>query len=290
MPIFVHLTSEKNSKKILENGIKAAEINDEIKKGIYCMPVLKNYMISHQWLRELKQSGQNNIVGIYFKLKADELVWFGHYNKAHIRITAAEAVKAMIDSDDGQGFEVIIPRTITRKEIYKVRQIPQVIGWRYYPGSHQKKLCLCPACIQKGTFKSTRIRENRYYDLLAKLRAEKNELEILNLLSEINELIVYTSHHLKNIHDFDFLLANSSDRIKAALAYTISRFRSQKVLPFLSGLLTNDNEEVKRASAEGVMDIMRGKGLQFLEKYRDDTIINGIINDYKDIYFNEDED
>lgn len=290
MPIFVHLTSEKNSKKILENGIKATEINDEIKKGIYCMPVLQNFMISHQWLRELKRSGQNNIIGVYFKLKADELVWFGHYNKSHVRITAADAVKAMMDSEDGQGFEIIIPRTITRKEIYKLRQIPQVIGWRYYPGSHQKKLCLCPACIQKGTFKSTRIRESKYHELLAKLRTEKNELEILNLLSEINELIIDTPHRLKNIHDFDFLIGNPSDRIKATLAYTISRFRSQKALPFLSGLLTNDNEEVKRASAEGVMDIMGVKGLQILEKYRDDTIVYEIINEYKDIYFNDDED
>jgi len=290
MPTFVHLTTEKNSKMILENGIKANEINDEIKKGIFCMPTTQNFMISHQWLRELKRSGQKSIIGVYFKLKDDELIWFGHYSKSHVKTTAAEAVKAVMNSEDGQGFEVIVPRAISPKEIYKLRHISQVVGWRYYPGSHQKKLCLCPACLQKGTFKSTKIREDKYYKLLSKLRTEKTELEILNLLCEINELIIYTPHRLRNVNDFDFLLENPSHRIKAALAYTISRFRSERVLTFLSKLLTNENDEVRRASAEGIMDIMRIKGIQYLGTYKGDNIIDEIINDYKNIYYSEDED
>lgn len=70
MPILVHLTSHKNIQKILRSGIVGTSTTvycDEqqykkISKAVYCMPVLQNYYISHQWLRELKRGGQKKIV------------------------------------------------------------------------------------------------------------------------------------------------------------------------------------------------------------------------------------
>jgi hypothetical protein len=54
MAQFVHLTPEKFVASIRNVGIKATDTGLSF-KGIYAMPVVKNFYISHQWLRELKR-------------------------------------------------------------------------------------------------------------------------------------------------------------------------------------------------------------------------------------------
>ena len=89
MPTFVHLTPAKDLKRIVRSGIKHGG------RGVFCMPMLPNYYISHQWIRELKRGGQRTIVGVYFTLPDEELVWVGHYFQAHTQVTAAEASRVI---------------------------------------------------------------------------------------------------------------------------------------------------------------------------------------------------
>jgi hypothetical protein len=55
MPLLVHLTPEKYVARIVRNGIRTG-------RGVYCLPVLPSYYVSHQWLRELKRRGQRTIL------------------------------------------------------------------------------------------------------------------------------------------------------------------------------------------------------------------------------------
>jgi len=110
------------------------------------MPVTRNFFVSHQWLRELKRRGQGAIAAVYFRVPDHESVWLGHYRQAHREMTAAEAAAAILRASPAEGFEVIIPRRIQAKEIHRVRMLPQVVGWRYYPDSHGKRPCGCPYC------------------------------------------------------------------------------------------------------------------------------------------------
>jgi len=41
MPMLVHLTPEKHLSRIVRNGIRSD-------RGVYCMPVLPDYYVSHQ--------------------------------------------------------------------------------------------------------------------------------------------------------------------------------------------------------------------------------------------------
>jgi hypothetical protein len=66
------------------------------------------------------------------------------------------------------GMEIIIPRAIAAKEIHEIRSVPQVVGWRYVPGSNGRKMCGCPACLPAGTYNS-RIFRQRFYDRLRRL-------------------------------------------------------------------------------------------------------------------------
>ena len=175
MPVFVHLTSERNLPSIRREGIGL------IKKmyrprGVYALPVTDNFYLSHQWLRELRRAGGGTIVGVYFRLPRDEPVEVGHYTSLHLPMSAAEAVALMMEAGDRdpaaaraadsaakavqrgralpsspEGFEVIVPRRIAPKEIIRVKALPQLVGWRYRPGAHGQPPCAC-ICCERGQY------------------------------------------------------------------------------------------------------------------------------------------
>ncbi|EGF29852.1 hypothetical protein RBWH47_01534 [Rhodopirellula baltica WH47] len=162
MALFVHLAPENDSDSIRRSGIKTRRVRNVARDGydriVFAMPVTNDFYVSHQWLRELKRSGQRTIVGVYFRIPDDQLVLVGHYNQAHTEMTANEAVGVVFNAEQPEGFEVIIPRKIEAKEIHKINTLPQVLGWRYYPGAKGRKPCGCPYCT-KGDIKSKRIRD-----------------------------------------------------------------------------------------------------------------------------------
>jgi hypothetical protein len=159
MAQFVHLASAKNAAAIRRSGIKPHRFPKWPARGVYAMPVTSNFFVSHQWLRELKRDGQRSIVGIYFRIGDNEPVLIGHYRYQHRQVTANQAVGLVMHAKNAEGYEVIIPRKIEATEIRRVRALPQVLGWRYYPDAHGKKPCGCPFCQSRGEIKSRKIRD-----------------------------------------------------------------------------------------------------------------------------------
>jgi hypothetical protein len=157
MPLLVHLTPEKNVAAIRRSGIKPRMRRRF--DAIFAMPVLQNFVVTHQWLRELRRRGQRSFRGVYFRIPDDEIVWFGHYNREHVEISAAAAVGIMMKADDPLGMQIIIERRIKAREIVEIRPLPQVIGWRYFPKAHGQKPCPCPACVRPGQPFSRKLRE-----------------------------------------------------------------------------------------------------------------------------------
>jgi hypothetical protein len=155
MPLLVHLTAEKNVAAIRRSGIKPRR-----KFGvIFAMPVLENFVVTHQWLRELRRRGQRSYQGVYFRIPDEEIVWFGHYNKEHVEISAAAAVGIIMKADDPLGMQILVERRIKAWEIVKIRPLPQVVGWRYFPEAHHQKPCPCPSCVRPGQPFSRKLRE-----------------------------------------------------------------------------------------------------------------------------------
>jgi hypothetical protein len=134
MAMFVHLTTESRIPRIRRTGI--ARLRKPVgtsPAGVYAVPVTRNFYASHQWLRELKRRNQGAIAGIYFRVPDEQLVWVGHYGKAHRFVTSAQAIAEFTKADDPLGWEVVVPRRIEANEIHKTRRLPQVIGWRFSP-------------------------------------------------------------------------------------------------------------------------------------------------------------
>jgi len=156
MANFVHLTPESRSALIRKNGIRRVRTSGD--SGVYAFPVTPNFYISHQWLRELKRRGGVSYVGVYFRIPDDLSVNIGHYNERHLPMTAAETVAYVINCENRLGLEVIIPKRIEPDEIYRIRKLPQTIGWKYYPESHGRRPCGCPYC-QRGEYGARKLRE-----------------------------------------------------------------------------------------------------------------------------------
>jgi hypothetical protein len=159
MAMFVHLTPESRTARIRRNGIARLRRPSAARPGgIFAVPVTRNFYVSHQWLRELRRRGCGPMAGVYFRIPDGEGVWVGHYGQAHREMTAAAAAATFSASEGREGWEVIIPRRISAKEIHRIRPLPQVVGWRYFPGAHGKPpYCTCKYCI-RGNYRAARLR------------------------------------------------------------------------------------------------------------------------------------
>jgi hypothetical protein len=160
MPTYVHLAPESRIRLIRRNGISRLRKGSQLHPGgIFAVPVTRNFYISHQWLRELKRRNQGPIAGVYFRLSDAEPVSIGHYGRAHQTMTAVEAAAEFMSAESREGWEVIVPRRIEPGEIYRTRSLPQVLGWRYYPGAKgNKPFCTCKFCT-RGEYGARKMRK-----------------------------------------------------------------------------------------------------------------------------------
>jgi hypothetical protein len=126
------------------------------------MPVLPNFYVSHQWLRELRRRGRPPLIAVDFVVPDDEQVLVGHYSRAHEEMTAAQASSLLMRADDPLGYGVVLPRGVAPAEIAGTRGMPQVVGWRYWPEARGRRPCPCPVC-QRGNIGASKVRA-RYGD------------------------------------------------------------------------------------------------------------------------------
>jgi hypothetical protein len=163
VPVFVHIADARDGAAIRRSGLKIARMRKAAASegrpaGIFALPVVPDFTVTHQWLRELKTRGYREAVGIYFRLPKDEPVWAGHYTAEKQSLTAAAAASEL-RRGRMLGYEVIIPRGIAAREITAVRALPQVLGWRYFPGAHERGIFCGCSCCQRGAIKSRRLQE-----------------------------------------------------------------------------------------------------------------------------------
>lgn len=155
MASFVHLAPESAIAAIRRNGIAASRFGPgtEPPRGVFCLPVSPDFFVTHQWLRELRRRSRERLCGVYFRLADIEAVYVGRFHKPHGKMTAAEAA-ALVRDHNGLGLEVIVPRAITRREILRIKHLPQVTGWRLYPEAKGMQ----PLWPQPGSFGAGKMR------------------------------------------------------------------------------------------------------------------------------------
>lgn len=160
MPLFVHIADERHTQAIRRNGLKLSDSRsggETYKSGVFALPIVDDFMLSHQWVRELGRRGHRTPIGVYFRVGDAELVWAGLFNGTKAKITASEAAN-ILREDLVLGYEVFIPRSILASEISKIRTVPHV-GWRFFPQAKGRPpFCLCKFC-NRGEIKNRKMRE-----------------------------------------------------------------------------------------------------------------------------------
>ena len=280
MPLLVHLADERDAASIRKNGIKIGKY----RQGIYCMPVLQNFYVSHQWLRELKRCGAKTYIGIYFKYSSKDLVYAGKFNQKHRYIPLGKAIKEIMSMDDPLGYELIIERKIKATEIGKIRILPQTIGWRYFPSSNGKKpTCVCPYCIGSGAIKSKRLRDKveppskkmGYDEAILKLKIAKSEDEIEDLLFTIRR-----SRRKADPNDLLFLLDKKSNSINQSVALALGMFKHKSTKSILLNLLISANDDTKAYATDSLLKLF-GSEIENILVEKNDMVINKIINEWR---------
>jgi len=246
MALLVHLTPEKNARRIRRAGITASGS----RRGVFCMPVMPSYVLSHQWLRELRRGGQRQIIAVDFRIPDDEPVLVGHYNAAATEMAAAEAVSVILHAEDARGYEIVVPRSIAAGELHRVRHVRQVTGWRYQPNAHGRQPCACPACLGRGEFKAADLRrrfateppELTKPQLLAQLRNADNEDDLIDALYGLG------SRSRGEVADVAHLVDHPDPEVRYALASALHRYRGGEARRLLVRLAADPDPEVREAA------------------------------------------
>jgi hypothetical protein len=261
MPMIVHIADERVAARIKRNGIALGESGRNGSGAVYFMPVMQDFFISHQWLRELKRRNAKTLVGVYARLPSHELVWAGRYNHVHRHIPLGEAIGELMRLPDPLGYEMFITRKISTKEITHIRALPQKVGWRYMPHAHGRPPCPCPACLAKGEVGVAKIRARLgdkpipmpSLDVLRQQINESNDAEwIADQLWAFREKRRRASpEFLARLLDFDH------EPLLQEVAWTLPHFKHPQSLELLYRLREHDSPGVQDAALESIDEYLK---------------------------------
>lgn len=259
MPVVVHITAAKNERSILRSGIKPGASG-----VVYFMPVVQSHLVSHQWLRELKRfSSSRELVGVYARLPAEEMVWSGRYNDTHRQGRLGEAIGELNRLADPLGFEMFVERKIEAREVERVRALPQLLGWRYQPHAHGKRPCGCPACLAKGGYGTGQLRLRlegpkpkmpSLATTLAKLAQAQNAHDVQDCLWTLR-----TKRRAMDPAALRPLMKSGDEEILEELAITLPYFRHPSTAAMLQELIAGTNARIAELASEALEAYKAGR-------------------------------
>ena len=158
----LHLAPASKERAIRRAGLsgRRARVADEsgtvlvLSRAIFAMPVVPSFWTSHQWLRELRRWHDERMVAVHFRLPDDEPVHVGRFGEAHRLLPVAAAARWVMDHPDGA--QVVVARSIARRDVVAVRATPQLVGWTGKPDGGGMGSCVCIVCLPVGSRDLTR--------------------------------------------------------------------------------------------------------------------------------------
>jgi len=256
MAWFVHLTPEKNSARIRRAGLSPVSHSrsDDPRPGLYCTPLLADYTLTYQWSREIKRWKSPRLAAVHFRIPDDTAVTVGYYGNVPQPVTAAQAVARFLSlsPEDMRGYEVFLPRGVTPQEIRRIKSLARPIGWRYRPNAHGHRPCACPACLDRGEYRISRIRDkSSYYDtshirprqeVLEKLSTAQDGAEIVALLDQLR------GRGQGDVFRIAYLADHPDPEVRETLAYTLDGFNKKAAAELLEKLRNDPVKDVRVAA------------------------------------------
>lgn len=263
MPRLIHLARASDAKRIERNGLsgrRATIVGHGMKriglaKAIYAMPQLRDFSISHQWLRELRQWHDERMVAVHMRLPSQEPVWAGRYNLPHELLPLGQAIKRVAAAPMGQ--ELIIQRSVSVGEVIDVREVSQLVGWVGTPDQSQFD-CVCIACLPSGS-RDLMNKVRRAFDrCLQSARSAHADTERASALGGLDVVLERAKGRIeaKKLAAFT---RSEHPQIRRVATNLMSYFRWADVEPFVVDRIDDEHIDVRHAA---VRSMVRSAGLR----------------------------
>ncbi|MEZ4326401.1 MAG: hypothetical protein R3B40_14385 [Polyangiales bacterium] len=187
MPTLVHLAPEHLHRRITRSGLRGGAWSLMVggqrvsfTEAVFAMPVLSDFSVTHQWLRELRRHDGRRFIGVYFRLPAETEVYVGRFGQEHRALPLGASVAAVRDSPAGA--QIVIPKRIAASSIRAIRSLRQDVGWVETPEATTHYDCVCRMCLRPGTPNLIRRVRACYLSGMRHLATAETDVEALRAL------------------------------------------------------------------------------------------------------------
>lgn len=260
MPRLVHLARASLARSIARAGVRGArwellvgserQVTD---RAVFAMPVLPDFAVSHQWLRELRRWHDERMVAVHLLLGSDEPVLVGRYGQRHERVPLGEAIARVRAAPAGA--EIVVPRSIRKAEVAAVRELTQLVGWAEVPSGEKRLECVCPACLGKGTRTFMRRVRASYQQSLARARAATTPDEIARALSFLSTPLERAEGRIPPTKLRGYARSPHPE-VRRTVAELVGHFRPVDVRELLAALVSDEDEGIQRAAATSALRLL----------------------------------
>jgi len=256
MPRLVHLAPERLTRRIDRAGLRGQRctvfvdgVAHELAEALFAMPVVPDFAVTHQWLRELRRWGRGKLVAVYFSIPADEPVYAGRYNSEKLHGQARKMIPVVLQKPFGA--ELVVPRRVARRDIHAIARIRQDIGWVETPDTPHKFDCVCAACLPSGSARLKRRIRRAYQAALLSARSAGSPDEALQALGALYLPLERAADHLAPEPLFSFS-KHADPRIRASAVESLRYFRSSLVEQRLADCLADPH--VSSTAVDSLVD------------------------------------
>ncbi len=277
MPRLVHLARASNARTIERAGIRgglasvleAGGKESTIERAVFAMPLVPDFSVTYQWVRELRRWHGERIVAVHFVLPSDEELLVGRYNAAHERLPLREAVRRVLA--EPLGSEIVVPRSVRRREVMGIRDVTQLVGWTEVPEPKSNFDCLCQACVPAGTRDLMRRVRASFERHVTEARKARSNDGVVSALHRLDTPLERAHGRIAPDKLLVFAKAENGD-VRRAVTCLLGYFRWAQVEDTLVRLLSDTHERVRECAVES---LVRAGGIQraYAHLRTDDTVL-----------------
>lgn len=250
MPRLVHLTGESRRRGIARAGIRGGAGYLGLACAVFASPVVPDFALTHQWLRELKRRHGERMIAVHFRAPSDEVVLVGRYGKPHASVPLREAIRRVLA--EPAGAEIVLTRSIPKKDVLAVREVTQLVGWTEVPSGEPKWDCLCPRCVPPGTPDLVRRARAAFDRQMLAARKATSDGERARAIAQADVALERARGRIAPTKLAAFARSPSAE-VRVAVAQQLWSFRWAEVEALLDALVHDPDADVRKHAATSML-------------------------------------
>jgi hypothetical protein len=221
----------------------------DLAKAVYALPWLDDFSQTHQWVREMRRWRSGRMIAVDFRLPKDEPMYVGRYGKPH-RAADASAAVTWVRANPA-GAQVVIPRSLPRSSITRIRPITQLVGWTETPETTHPFACVCPGCLTPGMPQRQRRLHAAYRRAASSLRVAETLEATFQALNSMETALEEASGSWSPAALLPFVQTPSAD-LRARIARTLRYYQPSLVVTALVQLAADEVPGVRREAIDSL--------------------------------------